>query len=323
MDLDFILKLTFLEIVTISEIRNWFFTHINKILGIFIWDWQIALWWASLTFFSILNIVLWLKTYHWFKQTSHKWTQDERSFSKLQLFLSAGYVFVCAFRSIVPRADVQKIVIWDTWLSSIMVGRSVATIGELCLAAQLALLLNFLSKKYDSSSVRLFSFLIFPILFMAEWFSWYSVLTTNYIGNTIEESLWCTSGILLVFSSLILMNKTRGKEKYLFGMMGVYGLFYVLFMMTVDVPMYYSRFIEDRLEGKAYYSLLEGFNKVNTIWNPTTNYSDWQGELSWMFLYFTTAVWVSLGMIRTPFLLKGFNSINFIYPIREQNKYIQ
>ena len=321
--MDFLMKFTFLEIVTISEIRNLFYTHLNYILGKFNWDWQISLWWASLTLFSILNIVFWLKTYQWYKQTSHKWMIEEKSFIKLQLFLSAGYVFVCAFRSIVPRADVQKIVIWDTWLSSIMVGRSLATIGELCLAAQLALLLNYLSKKYNSSSVRLLSFLLFPILFMAEWFSWYSVLTTNYLGNTIEESLWCASGVLMILTSLILISKTTGKEKYLFGTMGFYGFLYVLFMVTIDVPMYYNRYIEDSMDGKTYYTLLQGFIEINTNWNPTTSYIDWQGELSWMFLYFTTAVWVSLGMIRTPFLLKSFHSINFIHPFREQKKYLQ
>jgi len=33
--------------------------------------------------------------------------------------LSAVYVFGCAFRSILPRADVQRICLFNTWLSSV------------------------------------------------------------------------------------------------------------------------------------------------------------------------------------------------------------
>ncbi len=43
------------------------------------------------------------------------------------LLLCAAYVFGCAFRSVLPRADVQRICLFDTWLSSVVVGRSVAT----------------------------------------------------------------------------------------------------------------------------------------------------------------------------------------------------
>jgi hypothetical protein len=145
---------------------------------------------------------------------------------------------------------------------------------------------------------------IFPVLFLAEWFSWYSVLTTNYIGNTLEESLWCVSGILLAISSIVILGKTYGKEKVIFLTMGFYSFLYVIFMMSVDIPMYFNRFLNDSLQGKVYFTLSQGFHEINTNWYTTHSYSDWEGELAWMFLYFTTAVWGSLGMIRTPFLLK-------------------
>ena len=50
----------------------------------------------------------------------------------LMLLLCAAYVFGCAFRSLLPRADVQRICLFDTWLSSVVVGRSVATVAEIC-----------------------------------------------------------------------------------------------------------------------------------------------------------------------------------------------
>ena len=46
------------------------------------------------------------------------------------LLFCAAYVFGCAFRSFLPRADVQRICLFDTWLSSAFIGRSVATVAE-------------------------------------------------------------------------------------------------------------------------------------------------------------------------------------------------
>jgi len=317
--MDFKTLFGILEIFTISDQRNWYLSESNFISSQINWDWQVSLWWTSLTFFSFLNIFIWWRTYLWFQKESPNWFPRDLSFVKIQLFLSAGYVWVCAFRSIIPRADVQKIVIWDTWFSSILVGRSVATVAELCLAAQLALFLNFISKKYESGLVRILSYWIFPILFLAEWFSWYSVLTTNYIGNTVEESLWCLSGILLVISSLSLVQKTEGRERLLFLTMGIYASLYVIFMTTVDVPMYYARFMDDTIQEKIYFTLSQGFHEINTNWYVTHSYSDWEGEQAWMFLYFTSAVWVSLGMIRTPFLLRHTEKLRSYRGVFTQN----
>jgi len=55
---------------------------------------------------------------------------------QLMLLLCAAYVFGCAFRSFLPRADVQRICLFDTWLSSVVVGRTVATVAEICFAVQ-------------------------------------------------------------------------------------------------------------------------------------------------------------------------------------------
>jgi hypothetical protein len=60
----------------------------------------------------------------------------------LMLLLCAAYVFGCAFRSFLPRADVQRICLFDTWLSSVMIGRSLATVAEVCFAAQWAIVLH-------------------------------------------------------------------------------------------------------------------------------------------------------------------------------------
>ena len=35
--------------------------------------------------------------------------------------------------------------------------------------------------------------MIVPLILIAECFSWYAVLTTNYLGNAIENSLWAVA----------------------------------------------------------------------------------------------------------------------------------
>src|SRR5262245_1523527 len=64
---------------------------------------------------------------------------------ELLVFLSAAYVFGCAFRAILPRADVQRICLFDTGVSSVFVGRSVATIAEICFVTQWAIVLRHLA----------------------------------------------------------------------------------------------------------------------------------------------------------------------------------
>jgi hypothetical protein len=114
---------------------------------------------------------------------------DTYALRKLQLLLSAGYVFGCAFRSFVPVFDVPRLCLFDSWLSSVIVGRSVATLAELCFAAQWALLLHETSRATKSSLGRTTAMAVVPMIAIAEIFSWYSVLSTSNLGHVFEETL--------------------------------------------------------------------------------------------------------------------------------------
>ena len=98
------------------------------------WSNPVARWWGLLTFVSAANIAIWFLLYREF-HTELATRFSSSSSTELMLLLSAAYVFGCAFRSLLPRADVQRICLFDTWLSSVVVGRSVATVAELCFAA--------------------------------------------------------------------------------------------------------------------------------------------------------------------------------------------
>ena len=87
------------------------------------WSNPVAVWWGFLLAVSSANIALWLALHRHFRIRQWRAVQAE-----LMVLLCAAYVFGCAFRSILPRADVQRICLFDTWLSSVLVGRSVATV---------------------------------------------------------------------------------------------------------------------------------------------------------------------------------------------------
>src|SRR3981189_968709 len=105
------------------------------------WSNPVAWWWGFLTLVSGVNIAVWFLLYRWLHEQP---TGSLRSTPGIEvmLLLSAAYVFGCASRAFLPRADVQRICMFDTWLSSVVVGRSVATVAEICFAAQWAFILH-------------------------------------------------------------------------------------------------------------------------------------------------------------------------------------
>src|SRR3954451_152687 len=140
-------------------------------------------WWAMLTLVSGVNIALWFLLY----RELH--TQPVGSM-QLMLLLCAAYVFGCAFRSVLPRADVQRICLFDPWWSSVLVGRSVATVAEVCFVVQWAIILHQLGPMTGADTTLNAAWVIVPLILIAECFSWYAVLTTQYLHNAIENSIW-------------------------------------------------------------------------------------------------------------------------------------
>ena len=157
------------------------------------WSNPLAWWWGMLTLVSGVNIAVWFALY---RELPEQPVASSASGTGLMLLLCAGYVFGCAFRSVLPRADVQRICLFDTWLSSVMVGRSVATVAELCFAAQWAVILYQLGSVTGSDTVLIAAWLILPLIVIAECCSWYAVLTTNYLGNAIENSIWAVAFLM-------------------------------------------------------------------------------------------------------------------------------
>src|ERR1019366_3851736 len=197
-------------------------------------------------------------------------------------------------------ADVQRFGLIDSWVSSVLVGRSVATVAELCFVAQWALLLNVLAKDANSRLGVVVSWLLVPLIVFAECCSWYGVLTTAYIGNAIEESTWAVAALLLIVSLALLWSRCKVAFRPFVAASLVLGIAYVTFMCTMDIPMYVSRWLADEANGREYLTLSQGLWDVGSRWIVTYSWDEWHPEIPWMSLYFSVGVWFSLALVHAP-----------------------
>jgi hypothetical protein len=258
------------------------------------WTNPVSWWWATLTLVSGVNIAAWFVMY---RQLHEQYAGKSGAASmEIMLVLCAAYVFGCAFRSFLPRADVQRICLFDTWLSSVAVGRSVATAAEVCFAAQWAMILLQLGTMSGAETAVNAAWVIVPLILIAECFSWYAVVTTNYLYNAIENSIWAVAFFIAGIGICRLLPEFDGAARVVLAGTVVGIAVYLAFLMTVDVPMYLKRWRADVAGGSRLLRPLEGLRDVSTRWVVTHDLSEWKEEITWMSLYFSAAVWASLGL---------------------------
>src|SRR6266480_1824495 len=208
------------------------------------WSNPVSVWWGFLLVVSSINVFFWLRLHRYLRRITLRF--------ELLVFLSAAYVFGCAFRAILPRADVQRICLFDTWLSSVFLGRSVATVAEICFVMQWALVLRHLAGTAESITTRNIANAIVPMIVLAECCSWYAVITTSYLGNTVENSLWAVTFLLIAVALTRLAMAFRGAARAAMGaaVAGISG--YLAFLVAIDVPMYFGRWQADLIGGKEF-----------------------------------------------------------------------
>ena len=216
---------------------------------------------------------------------------------RLQLVLSAMYVAGCAFRSVLPVYDVPRIVLIDSRLSSVLVGRSVATVAELCFAAQWALMLHRFAGLAGSTFATAMAWVIVPLIVVAEVGSWYAVLTTEQRGHVLENSLWGIAAAVLVVSLLVAGSDRLQDLRPLMIFWSICGAAYAAFLFFFDVPMYWSRWQADRAAGRRYLGLAAGIVDAWQRRVVSYRWEDWKGEMLWMSLYFTFGVWSSISLV--------------------------
>jgi hypothetical protein len=276
------------------------------------WSNPVSWWWATLTLVSGVNIAAWFWLYGALQQArtpaatsgiALTLLQDTRTSDpghpfgvELMLLLCAAYVFGCAFRSFLPRADIQRICLFDTWLSSVLIGRTVATIAEICFAAQWAIVLHQLGMMTGADTVLTAAWVILPLILIAEGFSWYAVLTRNYLGHAIENSIWGVTFFIIGIGLARLLPEFDGVVHLalIIAIVGIAG--FLAFLATVDVPMYLTRQRAADASGVRRMSPLAGLRDATVRWNVTCAFAEWKQEIPWMTLYFSACVWASLAL---------------------------
>lgn len=263
---------------------------------------NVIVWWVSLCAVAALNVSAWFVSAVALNRRQNVLSAEAYRARRLQLLLSAVYVFGCAFRSAFPVFDVPRICLHNSWLSSVIVGRSVATVAELCFVAQWALMLHEASRASRSAIGRISSLAVVPLIALAEACSWYSVLTTSNLGHIVEESLWSLTAAMMVISMVVTWPRCRSTRHPALVACCIVGVVYVGFMLLVDVPMYWSRWIADESLGRHYMSIAQGVHNVANRWVVSHRWQDWKSEVVWMSLYFSVAVWLSIALIHAPVL---------------------
>lgn len=205
------------------------------------------LWWSGLCGLSLLNVMMWL--------IAARAALPGSSYRSWQLVLSGIYVAVCAFRSVFPRVDLERLCLWDTRLSAIFTGRLAAMVAEICFAVQCALFLAKLSEMTAVPYIQPLAAAIVPMIIVAQLMCWFGVLTLNHFGHVVEELLWALAVLVLAVGLIGCWPYANAALKIAtaIGMVCCAGT--ALLILAIDVPMYLSRWSQHRRAQHTYLPL--------------------------------------------------------------------
>ena len=147
--------------------------------------------------------------------------ENTREYCETMKWLALPYVIQCAWRSFWPEIYNVRVVFWDTWLSSIFIGRSLATIGEIAWIVQVGygfIRANQEIKALSGSRgdltfiegmINWCAMIAVICCTLAEFFCNYAMITGNFLYNVYETSLWTFALGCLIPCSLYLFEKAR------------------------------------------------------------------------------------------------------------------
>jgi hypothetical protein len=120
---------------------------------------------------------------------------------------------------------------------------------------------------------------VVPLIALAEICSWFAVISTDFLGNVLENSIWTIAFSLIGVALIRLLFSFRGAVRFAIAAaaFGVAG--YVLFMATFDVPMYVARWHADLESGKPLLGLFAGLHDLATHWVVTHRFAPWHNEI--------------------------------------------
>jgi hypothetical protein len=265
----------------------------------------LSIWWLGLCTVAAINVVAWSYAARELDRRAADLPADILVTRRLVLWLSAAYVLGCGFRSVLPMIDVPRICLHDTPISRILIGRSVATLAEVCFVAQWALLLREAGAATGRRFVNQVAYTLVPLTVVAETFSWLAVLATNNLLHAIENSLWTAGAALALVAFVSLRGQVDAAGRHLLGAAIAGTAAYVVFMVLADVPMYLARWRADLAAGHQDLPLLQGLAETLQRCRVVRETSAWRQDIPWLTLYFSVAVWVSIALAHVPPLRVG------------------
>ena len=263
--------------------------------GSLAWSNPVSWWWGLLTLVSGVNIAVWFVLYRELP-LQPAGAAGSASGIGIMLLFCAAYVFGCAFRSFLPRADVQRICLFDTWLSSVWSDGRWRPWPRSLLWRNGRFSCTSSARMTGAETTVNAAWVIVPLILIAECLSWYAVLTRNYLGNAIENSLWAVAFFIIGVGLCRLLPEFHGAVRVVLAIAiaGIAG--FLAFLMTIDVPMYLKRWRTGDADGDKRLTPREGLRDVSTRWVVTHDLAEWKDEIAWMSLYFSLAVWSSLAL---------------------------
>jgi hypothetical protein len=260
----------------------------------------VRVWWWGLCGAALVNVVLWTLSARSVAAGKPGLDRDLYANRRLLLWLSAAYVLGCAFRSFHPMIDAPRLCLHDAWLARVAVARSVATIAEICFVMQWAVLLREANAAVRHPFAAVVGRTLVPLIVLAEVASWLAVLTTNNVFHALENSLWTLAAALTIAACATLRSLLDDQGRRFMNAAIACGGLYIVFMITVDVPMYVSRWLEGLTDGRASLTLLEGFREIAERCRVSRDWTVWREDAIWLTLYFTAAVWLSILLPHVP-----------------------
>lgn len=222
------------------------------------------LWWSCQAIVQVINILVLITL----------WSNNKPrnlAYDKKQLYCATVYTCACFVRAIWPRNDVTNMCFFDGIISTTNVGRSLATVAELCFIAQIKMSFKSLSQDLllvgrgsikAHRNIRKFADLSWWFIFFAQCCCWVCVTTTFKLWSAFEESIWTVVMFVYLLIFVYLRPFLRDDNlaihrEYTFARRtcnaAIIGLIlYVAFMTMVDVPMYIRLHKLDLQNGKVF-----------------------------------------------------------------------
>ena len=249
-------------------------------------------WWRSLCVLAVVNICMWLAVW--------KFAPISNFYSAMQLGLSGVYVLVCAYRSFLPRIDLERLVVIDSRLSSIFAGRVAATVAEICFGIQLGLLVYQLGANAGLEWIQKAAWAVPIFLTAAQFFCWHSILTLNHITQAVESLLWAAGFSWIAALLAVVAMDTNGVVQVVAAAGIVASVAFVVYVLGVDVPMYVRRFRDGKALGLRYLSIRQGARDAMERRVASHSWEKWKSDALWLTPYFSAGVWISIALVFVP-----------------------